>query len=259
MKRRACALALAGVMTLALGACGGEETAPAPAAEDASAVGAIFVAGGEDLPAEKVYARFADHQYTFALDAAWVYYVDAMEGTEPVVYAGDENLTSLTFGANIDSGVVGAEGTGVFRPEAGGENTLMAYYLRQDEAGVYFDPAAPFDTATLTAEHTFTGTDYPCQVTIAPGEPAVSCTLSCLDQGRTVIAEESLDPAAVEDFQTFTLAGDTASVILTAYDGAGGELGSQEVTPENPSAVVCYDAGGQMLASKVLQFAWPEE
>lgn len=258
MKRNVCMLALAGLMTLALAACGGEEPAPQAQAGQ-EAVGAIFVPGGADLPEGKVYAQFADHQYTFALDAAWVYYVDAVEGTEPVVYAGDENLTALTFGANIDSGVVGAEGAGVFRPVAGGENTLTAYYLRQDEAGVYFDPAAPFDTATLTAEHTFTGTDYPCQVTIAPGEPAASCTLSCLDEGRTVIAEETLDPAAVEDFQTFTLAGDTASVVLTAYDGAGGELGTQEVTPENPSAVVCCDAGGQMLASKVLRFAWPEE
>lgn len=256
MKRNVCMLALAGLMTLALAACGGEEPAPQAQAGQ-EAVGAIFVPGGADLPEGKVYAQFADREYTFALDAAWVYYFDTVEGTEPVAYAGDGNLTQLTFGADIDGGGVGALGAGVFRP--GEENDVAAYYLRRDEAGVYFAPAQPFDTATLTEEHTFLGTDYPCQVTFTPGQPAASCTLSCLDEGRTVIAEETLDPAAVEDFQTFTLAGDTASVVLTAYDGAGGELGTQEVTPENPSAVVCCDAGGQMLASKVLRFAWPEE
>ena len=65
---------------LGLSACG---DAPQEAPDEAAgptAVGAIFVAGGEDLPEEKVYAQFADHQYTFALDAAYVYYVDAMEG-----------------------------------------------------------------------------------------------------------------------------------------------------------------------------------
>lgn len=95
---------------LGLSACGDVPQEAPDEAAGPSAVGAIFVAGGEDLPEEKVYAQFADHQYTFALDAAYVYYVDAMEGEEPVVYAGDENLTALTFGANIDSGVVGAEG-----------------------------------------------------------------------------------------------------------------------------------------------------
>ena len=85
-----------------------------------------------------------------------------------MVYAGDENLTALTFGANIDSGVVGAEGAGVFRPETGGENALTAYYLQQDETGV-LRPRRPFDTATLTGEHTFTGTDYPARSPSPPG------------------------------------------------------------------------------------------
>lgn len=78
---------------LGLSACGVPPGRPRRGRRS-SAVGAIFVAGGEDLPEEKVYAQFADHQYTFALDAAYVYYVDAMEGEEPVVYAGDENLTA---------------------------------------------------------------------------------------------------------------------------------------------------------------------
>ena len=63
-------------------------------------------------------------------------------------------------------------------------------------------PAAPFDTATLTAEHTFTGTDYPCQITFTPGTPAASLTLSYLDGTQTVTAEETLDPADLTDGQT---------------------------------------------------------
>ena len=95
MKRNLCMLALAGLMTLALAACGGEEPAPQAQAGQ-EAVGAIFVPGGADLPEGKVYAQFADREYTFALDAAWVYYFDTVEGTEPVAYAGDGNLTQLT-------------------------------------------------------------------------------------------------------------------------------------------------------------------
>lgn len=30
------------------------------------------------------------------------------------------------------------------------------------------------------------------------------------------------------------------------------------MTQEAPSAVVCYDGGGQVLASKVLRFAWDQ-
>ena len=126
-------------------------------------MGAIFVPGGADLPEGKVYAQFADREYTFALDAAWVYYFDTVEGTEPVAYAGDGNLTQLTFGADIDGGGVGALGAGVFRP--GEENDVAAYYLRRDEAGVYFDPAQPFDTA-----HPDGGTHLPGHGLSLPGD-----------------------------------------------------------------------------------------
>ena len=163
-----------------------------------------------------------------------MYYVDAMEGEEPVVYAGDGNLTALTFGANIDSGVVGAEGAGVFRPETGGENALTAYYLQQDETGLYFDPAAPFDTATLTAEHTFTGTDYPCQITFTPGTPAASLTLSYLDGTQTVTAEETLDPADLTDGQTLAVPAGTASVLLTPYDRRGQPPSEPDGDPGGP-------------------------
>ena len=144
------------------------------------------------------------------------------------------------------------------RDRTGGENALTAYYLQQDETGLYFDPAAPFDTATLTAEHTFTGTDYPCQITFTPGTPAASLTLSYLDGTQTVTAEETLDPADLADGQTLAVPAGTASVLLTPYDAGGNPLQSQTVTQEAPSAVVCYDGGGQVLASKVLRFAWDQ-
>ena len=52
--------------------------------------------------------------------------------------------------------------------------------------------------------------------------------------------------ADVEDYQTFDL------------DGGGAELETVTVTPENPSAVTCFDDGGQIPASRYLRFDWAE-
>lgn len=71
-------------------------------------------------------------------------------------------------------------------------------------------------------------------------------------------AEETLDPADLTDGQTLAVPAGTASVLLTPYDAGGNPLQSQTVTQEAPSAVVCYDGGGQVLASKVLRFAWDQ-
>ena len=50
----------------------------------------------------------------------------------------------------------------------------------------------------------------------------------------------------MEDYQTFDL------------DGGGAELETVTVTPENPGAVICFDDGGQILASRYLRFDWAE-
>ena len=100
--------------------------------------------------------------------------------------------------------------------------------------GAVLRPRPLFDTATLTGEHTFTGTDYPCQITFTPGTPAASLTLSYLDGTQTVTAEETLDPADLTDGQTLAVPAGTASVLLTPYDAGGNPLQSQTVTQEAP-------------------------
>lgn len=122
-----------------------------------SAIGAIFVNDTQALPENtKVYADFADNSYTFDLDAACVYYFSA---SADVAYAGDQNFVSMTFGADLDDGTVGAEGTIAYRPEDGGENTVTAYYLYHDEQGVYFDTETYFDRMEITDQCVMTGVD----------------------------------------------------------------------------------------------------
>ncbi len=73
------------------------------------AVGAVFVNEMETLiEGEKIYADFENNNYTFNLDAAWVYYFNYDAET---AFAGNQNFTAMTFDANLDSGGVGAEGT----------------------------------------------------------------------------------------------------------------------------------------------------
>ena len=128
----------------------------------------------------------------------------------------------------------GGRGRRGLPPGDGGENALTAYYLQLDETGLYFDPAAPFDTATLTGEHTFTGTDYPCQITFTPGTPAASLTLSYLDGTQTVTAEETLDPADLTDGQTLAVPAGTASVLLTPLRRRGATPSEPDGDPGGP-------------------------
>lgn len=69
-------------------------------------------------------ADFMNNSYTFDLDAACVYYFSA--GSD-VAYAGDQNFTSMTFGANLDDDTVGAEGTVAYWPAEDSENSVTAY------------------------------------------------------------------------------------------------------------------------------------
>ena len=62
----------------------------------------------------------------------------------------------------------------------------------------------------------------------------------------------------MEDYQTFDLDGDVASVEIVCYDGGDSELETVTVTPENSSAVICFDDDGQILASRYLRFDWAE-
>lgn len=221
-----------------------------------SAIGAIFVNDTQALPENtKVYADFADNSYTFDLDAACVYYFSA---SADVAYAGDQNFVSMTFGADLDDGTVGAEGTIAYRPEDGGENTVTAYYLYHDEQGIYFDTETYFDRMEITDQCVMTGVDYACAVSFALRQPTAAFTVVYYDENHGEISRMEYAPADVEDYQTFDLDGGVASVEIVCRDGDGAELETVTVTPENPSAVICFDDGGQILASRYLRFDWAE-
>ena len=72
------------------------------------------------------------------------------------------------------------------------------------------------------------------------------------------ISKTDYTPEEVTDYQTFEMNSDISSVEIVCYDTDGIELETLTVTPENPSVVICFDNGGQILASRYLRFAWSE-
>lgn len=63
-------------------------------------------------------------------------------------------------------------------------------------------------------------------------------------------------PEQVEDYQKFSLSADVAYVEIVCYGREGEILEVLTVTPADYKAVICYDAGGQVLASRLLRFEW---
>lgn len=84
------------------------------------------------------------------------------------------NFTSMTFGAGLDNGTVGATGEIAFLPNETSQNTVAGYYLYHDETGVYFSTETYFDKMEVTDGCTMEGIDYPCEVAFAVKKPAVS-------------------------------------------------------------------------------------
>ena len=221
-----------------------------------AAIGAIFVNDEQELPeSTKVYADFEDNSYTFNLDAACVYYFSA---SEDVAYAGDQNFTSMSFGANLDNDTVGAEGTIAYLPGEGSENSVTAYYLYHDDEGVYFDTETSFDRMEITNQSAMTGIDYSCEVTFELQQPTASFSMTYYNGNHEEISKADYTPEEVTDYQTFELDSDVSTVEIVCYDTDGKELETLTVTPENPSAVICFDNGGQILASRYLRFTWSE-
>lgn len=236
---------------LGLSACGASETTQI----SDKAVGAIFVNEMETLPeGEKIYADFENNTYTFHLDAAWVYYFDYDAET---AFAGSQNFTAMTFGANLDSGGVGAEGTAAWLYKEDSSNALTAYYLFQDEDGVYFETAKAFDHIQIQSEGAAaTGDEYPCAVTFEVRQPTAIFEMTQYDTAGTVLDSTKLSPEQVEDYQRFTLSAEVTYVEIVCYGADGNTLEVLTVTSENPKAAICYETGGQMLASKLLRFLW---
>ena len=246
-------LALGIVMVSSLSACSSSENFT-PDYE--AAVGVIFVNDEQELPENaRVYADFADNSYTFNLDAACVYYFSA---SADVAYAGDQNFTSMAFGANLDNDTVGAEGTIAYLPHEGSENSVTAYYLYHDEEGVYFDTETYFDRMEITNQSSITGIDYSCEVIFELQQPTASFSVAYYNGNHEEISKTDYTPEEVTDYQTFELDSDVSTVEIVCYDDAGKELETLTVTPENRSAVICFDNGGQILASRYLRFTWSE-
>lgn len=242
MKKVLCLLMCAVLTATALCACSKtEEFTP----DYSAAIGAIFVNDQQELPENtKVYADFSDNTYSFDLDAACVYYFAA---AGDVYYAGDQNFTSLSFGANLDDGTVGAQGTAAYCREEGAGNTVTAYYLYHDETGVYFDTTTYFDRQEISGDTVFTGIDYACSVTFQEAQPAATFQVVCLDGSGNEISVEEYAPGEVTDYQTFEMGAEMAAAEVVCYEAAGEELSRQSVTPEDSDATICFDAGGQIL------------
>lgn len=248
-KRVAAFLVIAALLTLS--ACGVSE----PAQGTSQAVGAVFDNETETLPeGEKVYAEFENNTYSFPLDAAWVYYFNYDKET---AFAGSRNFTAMTFGANLDSGGVGAEGTAAWLYLEDAPNALNAYYLYRDENGVYFDTAKAFNHIQIQPEGAvITGVDYPCEVTFELRQPTAVFEMTRYDAAGVILDSAEFTPEEVEDYQKFSLSAEVAYVQIVCYGADGEALEVLKVTPENPKAVICYDAGGQMLASRLLRLQW---
>ena len=59
-------------------------------------------------------------------------------------------------------------------------------------------------------------------------------------------------------YQTFEMGAEMAAAEVVCCDAAGEELSRQSVTPEDSDATICFDAGGQILANKILRFDWDQ-
>lgn len=252
MKKVLCLFLSAVLAAATVSACSrSEEFTP----DYSSAIGIILVNGQQELPERtKVYADFSDHTYTFPLDAACVYYFAA---EDDVFYAGDQNFTTMTFGADLDEDTVGAVGTVAYQLEEDSDNTVTAYYLYHDEQGVYFDTTAYFDSMEILDQTTFTGIDYASAVTFVLQEPTASFTITCYGSDGRVISRTEYAPDQVRDLQQFDMTG-IQSAEVTSYSAQGETLSVQSVTPDSGSVTICFDHGGQILGNKILRFVWPE-
>lgn len=61
---------------------------------------------------------------------------------------------------------------------------------------------------------------------------------------------------SLDKLVSFELGSEVGSVEIICYDANGSELETMTITPDNPSTVICFDDGGQILASRYLRFTW---
>lgn len=115
-----------------------------------------------------------------------------------------------------------------------------------------------FDRIEIINQSSITGIDYPYEVTFELQQPTASFSVAYYNGNHDEISKTGYTPEEVTDYQTFELDSDVSTVEIVCYDDDGKELETLTVTPENRNAVICFDNGGQILASRYLRFTWSE-
>ena len=102
-RKKAAALILLVALIAVIAGCGEKSSQP----DKSKAAGIIIVSGNTgQQKSGKMYAQLTDYGYSYDLNAVMVYYFDVDAEN---AYAGSMNASSLTFGADIGSGSVGAD------------------------------------------------------------------------------------------------------------------------------------------------------
>jgi predicted small lipoprotein YifL len=250
VKKTALILAVILILLLLTG-CGKKEFVP----DFEKAIGIIIVNDQETIEQNgKIYANFADHQYLFDLDASVVYFFDYDSETS---YAGDQNVTGITFGANIDSNTVGAEATVAYIEDETSANTISAYYLYYDGEGVYFEPDKSFLSASVNGTLVIEGDDYKSKITISISVPTEYFVITCFDE-KGEVQSEKIRPEDFSDYSKYPLPLGTYSVEIASYDAAGEIIEQKTYHQGDRNYVVAYDIGGQIMGAKTLYLVWPE-
>jgi len=202
----------------------------------------------------KNYAKFANHQYSFDLDASAVYFFNYDSETS---YAGDQNVIGITFGADVDSKTIGAEAMVAYIDDETSENSVTAYYLYYDGDGVYFEPDKPLSTAAVKGTTVIEGNDFKSKITIYIAVPTDFFVITCYDE-KGELQSEKLRPVEFLDYSNYPLPNGTDSVKIASFDAAGELIERVTYHKGDADYVVAYDIGGKIMGVKTLYLIWPE-
>lgn len=230
----------------------GKGNSPLPNYTD-NAVGIIIVNDQNQLPQnEKIYADFTEYQYTYDLDVATIYYFDYDSET---AIAGGQNVTALTFGADIDGSSVGAEATVSFIDGDVANSTVTAYYLYFDGEGIYFEPDKPFANVDIDKNAVINGSDFPAKIALTYGVPVDHFTVTCY-QNNAELQSETFDPKSFMDYYKYALPERTDHVEIVSFDANGEIVEQKSFTNTERNFTVGYDIGGQIMGAKTLYLMW---
>ena len=250
MKKNALLLVTISILILLTG-CGRKEFV----SDQEKAIGIIVVNDRQVIEQNgKIYANFADHQYSFDLDASAVYFFNYDSETS---YAGDQNVTGISFGADVDKNTVGAEATVAYIFEETSENTVTTYYLYYDGEGVYFEPDKPLSNVSVKGTTVIEGDDFKSKITINVAMPTEYFVITCYDE-NSELQSETIRPVDFLDYSKYPLPKGTVSVEIVSYAAAGEIIERVTYHEGDTDYVVAYDIGGQIMGAKSLYLIWPE-